>query len=81
MSTKPYVPKYCMIFRKDVEGNGHFQFIIDSEKEAIQFCQDFPEYFYMTRNAFMEYLASSTSNPEKYKEEEEVPANEAVEGQ
>lgn len=67
---------YYMIFSKDAQGNGHFQFIVEHETIADQFCSDFPDHFYMSRDEFLKFLQESASKKAAEEPKEATPDEE-----
>ena len=43
------IKNYYLIFFRDCENAGHLVFIVESEDVAIQFCNDFKNYYYLSR--------------------------------
>lgn len=48
------VRNYCLIFEKNCEGFGEFVFIVGDERVAEQFCLDNPNFYYLTRQQWVE---------------------------
>ena len=70
---KDTIRMYYMIFRKDAQGNSYFQFIVESEAVADQFCSDFPDLFYISRDEFMRFLRESAANKAAEEQKEATP--------
>lgn len=64
---------YYMIFCKDAQGSGHFQFIVENETIADQFCSDFPDHFYMSRDEFQRFLQELASKKVTEEPQEAAP--------
>ena len=57
--------KYFLVFAKQGENLGAFSFATGDEAVARQFCEDFPSYYYISRDMVVDHCDSDDENSEE----------------
>ena len=68
------IRQYFLVFAKQGENLGTFSFVTGDEDVARQFCEDFPSYYYMSRDMLIE-----STQEEKDSEEDSLTKRETDE--